>query len=66
MESRDFELITSKLEEIFVESANKKPKAVIQIINYIEKLLAGEYDNNVLRFGYNQSCNVYPIILFTD
>lgn len=66
MESRDFELITSKLEEIFVESTDKKPKAVIQIINYIEKLLAGEYDNNVLKFGYNQSCNVYPIILFTD
>lgn len=66
MESRDFGIITSKLEEVFVESSNKKPKAVIQIINYIEKLLDGEYDSNVLRFSYNKSFNIYPIILFTD
>lgn len=66
MESRDFEMITSKLEEVFVESSSKKPKAVIQIINYIEKLLNGEYDNNVLRFSYDKSFNIYPIILFTD
>lgn len=65
-ESRDFEMITSKLEEIFVESNSKKPKAVIQITNYIEKLLNSEYDSNVLRFSYNKSLNIYPIILFTD
>jgi len=66
MESRDFKMITSKLEEVFVESRNKKPKAVIQILNYIEKLLDSEYDNNVLRFSYDKSYNIYPIILYTD
>ena len=66
MESRDYEMITSKLEEVFVESKKKKPKAVIQIINYIEKLLDSEYDNNVLRFSYDKSYNIYPIILYTD
>jgi hypothetical protein len=71
MESRDFETITNKLEEVFVASSNKnreksKPKAVIQIINYTEKLLENEYNNNELCFSYEKSNYIYPIIIFTD
>lgn len=69
MESLDFEKIKNKLEEIFVESTTKKktkPKAVVQIINSIEKLLNGEYDNNDLGFKYEKPNIIYPIILYTD
>lgn len=69
MESLDFEIIKNKLEEVFVESTTKKktkPKAVVQIINNIEKLLDGEYDNNDLGFKYEKSNIIYPIILYTD
>lgn len=69
MESLDFEKIKNKLEEVFVESTaikKTKPKAVVQIINYIEKLLNGEYDNNDLGFKYDKSNIIYPIILYTD
>lgn len=69
MESLDFEIIKNKLEEVFVESTTKKktkPKAVAQIINNIEKLLNGEYDNNDLGFNYDRSNIIYPIILYTD
>ena len=71
MESLDFDEIKNKTEEIFVQSYEKSkkapnPKAVVQITNYIKKLLDGDYDNNDLSFRYNQSYYIYPIILFTD
>ena len=69
--SLDFDEIKNKTEEIFVQSYEKSkkapnPKAVVQITNYIKKLLDGDYDNNDLSFRYNQSYYIYPIILFTD
>ena len=69
MESLDFDLITKKVEENFVESCNNnkpKPKAVTQIVNNIIKLVNGEYENNDLRFSYDRSYCIYPIIVFTD
>jgi len=62
--SKDFEIIRNGIFEKFVENSKGKPKGVVQLINSIEKLRNGEF-NQFDDFDY-KNVIIYPIIVYVD